>query len=149
MNASDGNKQELSPEQQNDLLKILKTRFENNMIRHERLEWASVQAKLADNINKLWSLSTMESTGGEPDVVSYDKENKEYIFYDCSAETPNGRRNICYDREALDARKELNQKIPLWICQMPWVSRFNRRTISRIAETWEFRSENIELVENT
>ena len=110
MNTMVGNNKELSPVQQNDLLKILKTRFENNMIRHESIEWVSVQAKLADNINKLWSLSAMESTGGEPDVVSYDKVNKEYIFNDCSPETPDGRRNICYDREALDARKEFKPK---------------------------------------
>ncbi len=110
MNNMDGNNKELSPEQQNDLLKKLKNRFENNMIRHESLKWTSIQAKLEDNDNKLWSLSAMESTGGEPDVVSYDKEIKEYFFYDCSAETPNGRRNICYDREALDARKEFKPK---------------------------------------
>ena len=100
------NKKELSPEQLDELLKALKARFEKNMNRHEGLEWANLQAKLEGHAEKLWSLNEMERTGGEPDVVGHDKETGEYIFYDCSAESPKGRRNVCYDREALEARKE-------------------------------------------
>ena len=100
------NKKELSPEQREELLRALKTRFEKNMNRHKGLEWAKVQAKLEAHTEKLWSLNEMERTGGEPDVVGYDKKTSEYIFYDCSAESPNGRRNVCYDREGLEARKE-------------------------------------------
>jgi hypothetical protein len=96
-------KKELSPEQREELLRALKSRFEKNMIRHKGLEWAKVQAKL--NTEKLWSLNEMERTGGEPDVVGYDKKTGEYIFYDCSAESPKGRRNVCYDREAQESRK--------------------------------------------
>src|SRR5947209_7184277 len=99
-------KKKLSPEQGEELLSVLKTRFEKNMNRHNGLEWANVQAKLEPNIEKLWSLSEMERTGGEPDVVGQDKETGEYIFYDCSLESPKGRRSLCYDREALDSRKE-------------------------------------------
>ena len=97
---------ELSAEQRDDLIKILKARFEKNMNRHEGLEWAKLQPKLEANIAKLWSLNQMEETGGEPDVVGYDKMAEEYIFYDCSAESPKGRRSVCYDREALESRKE-------------------------------------------
>lgn len=100
------NKKELSAEQREELLKTLKTRFEKNMNRHEGIEWANVQAKLEANPKKLWSLDDMEITGGEPDVVGYDKKTNEYIFYDCSAESPKGRRSLCYDRQALDSRKE-------------------------------------------
>src|SRR5258707_14439326 len=103
-------KKDLSPEQREDLLGALKARFEKNMNRHKGLEWAKVQAKLKTNIEKLWSLNEMEKTGGEPDVVSHDKKTGEYIFYDCSAESPNGRRSFCYDREALESRKEHNPK---------------------------------------
>jgi hypothetical protein len=92
----------LSPKQTDDLIKILKARFEKNMNRHKGIEWAKVEAKLTPE--KLWSLNEMEKTGGEPDVVGHDKN--EYIFYDCSEESPNGRRSLCYDRKALDARKE-------------------------------------------
>jgi hypothetical protein len=99
-------KRELSPEQLEELLRVLKDRFEENMNRHIGFQWASVQAKLEANTEKLWSLSEMERTGGEPDVVGYDKETDEYIFYDCSAESPKGRRNVCYDREGLESRKE-------------------------------------------
>lgn len=97
---------ELSAEQREALLGVLKTRFEKNMKRHQGLEWANVQAKLEANAEKLVTLHEMESTGGEPDVVGYDKAPDEYIFYDCSPETPAGRRNLCYDRAALDARKK-------------------------------------------
>src|SRR6202048_3655021 len=100
------NKQDLSPEQREELLRVLKARFEKNMNRHKGLEWAKVQAKLEANAEKLWSLNEMERTGGEPDVVGHDKKTGEYIFYDCSAESPKGRRSLCYDREALESRKE-------------------------------------------
>ena len=97
---------ELSPEQREQLLGTLKARFEQNMNRHHDLEWAAVQARLEANPGKLWSLSKMERTGGEPDVVGRDEKTDEAIFYDCSAESPKDRRSICYDREALEARKE-------------------------------------------
>ncbi|WP_337102050.1 DUF4256 domain-containing protein [Paenibacillus sp. YIM B09110] len=97
---------ELSPEAIEGLLKTLKGRFEKNTNRHEDLLWTDVQAKLEANLEKLWSLGEMEKTGGEPDVVGYDKKTGEYIFIDCSAESPKGRRSICYDRAALDSRKE-------------------------------------------
>jgi uncharacterized protein DUF4256 len=96
----------LSSEQREELLAALKVRFEKNMNRHEGLEWAKVQARLEAGAERLWSLHEMERTGGEPDVVGQDEETGEYIFYDCSAESPKGRRSLCYDREALDARKE-------------------------------------------
>jgi Protein of unknown function (DUF4256) len=106
-------KKELSPKQSEELLNILKTRFEKNVNRHKGIEWAKVQAKLVGNTEKLWSLNEMEMTGGEPDVVGYDKKTgrlpvgrQEYIFYDCSAESPKGRRSICYDHEALESRKK-------------------------------------------
>jgi hypothetical protein len=102
------NKKELSPAQSEELISTLKARFEKNMNRHKGIEWVDVQAKLdlPAYSEKLWSLNEMERTGGEPDVVGYDEKTGEYIFYDCSAESPKGRRSICYDREALDARKE-------------------------------------------
>jgi hypothetical protein len=103
---SKSNKKELSSEQRKDLLRGLKARSDQNMNRHKGLEWAKVQAKLESSTEKLWSLSEMERTGGEPDVVGHDKKTGEYIFYDCSAESPKGRRSICYDREALESRKE-------------------------------------------
>jgi hypothetical protein len=106
MNNINNNKKELSSEQREELLRALKARFEKNMNRHKGLEWAKVQAKLEANTEKLWSLNEMERTGGEPDVVGHDKKTGEYIFYDCSAESPKGRRSVCYDREALDSRKE-------------------------------------------
>jgi hypothetical protein len=98
------NKTKLSPAQQKELLDILKARFEKNKTRHKGIEWANVQARLEANSEKLWSLNEMEITGGEPDVVGQDKGK--YIFYDCSAESPKGRRSICYDHQALEARKE-------------------------------------------
>src|SRR5438034_9885958 len=100
------NKKDLSPEHREELLSELKARFEKNMNRHKGLEWAKVQAKLEANAKKLRSLSEMERTGGEPDVIGHDKKTGEYIFYDCSAESPKGRRSVCYDREALESRKE-------------------------------------------
>src|SRR5213592_326401 len=104
------NKKDLSPEQRKELLGALKARFEKNMNRHKGLEWAKVQAKLEANTEKLWSLNEMERTGGEPDVVGHDKKTGEYIFYDCSAESPKGRRSVCYDREALESRREHKPK---------------------------------------
>ncbi|HEX3078485.1 MAG TPA: DUF4256 domain-containing protein [Lachnospiraceae bacterium] len=96
----------LSEEQQAELLKTLKTRFEKNRDRHIGLEWFKIEEKLVANTEKLWSLSEMEQTGGEPDVVGHDSATDEYIYFDCSAESPKGRRSICYDREALESRKE-------------------------------------------
>jgi hypothetical protein len=103
-------KKEFSPEQREELLRALKARFEKNMNRHKGLEWNKVQAKLEASAEKLWSLNEMERTGGEPDVVGHDKKTDEYIFYDCSAESPNGRRNVCYDSEGQEARKAFKPK---------------------------------------
>jgi hypothetical protein len=100
------NKKKLSPEQRDGLLRALQARFEKNANRHKGLEWAKVQAKLNANPEKLWSLNEMERTGGEPDVVGHDQKTGEYLFFDCSAESPKGRRNVCYDREGLESRKE-------------------------------------------
>jgi hypothetical protein len=100
----------LSIEQQKELLGILKTRFEKNLNRHKDLDWEKVQAKLETNSDKLWSLNEMEITGGEPDVINFDQEKNEYIFCDCSAESPKGRRSVCYDQEALESRKEYKPK---------------------------------------
>ena len=100
------NKKDLSPEESATLLKTLKERFDKNSNRHVTLKWSDVEAKLLAKTEKLWSLNEMERTGGEPDVISYDKKTDEYIFYDCSAESPKARRSLCYDREALESRKE-------------------------------------------
>jgi hypothetical protein len=105
MNKISSNKKELSQEQREELLKELKARFEKNMNRHKSIEWSEVQTKLAANTEKMWSLKEMERTGGEPDVVGKDKNTGEYIFYDCSEESPVGRRNVCYDREGQESRK--------------------------------------------
>ena len=106
MSVVHSNKKKLSPETRDELLRILKARFEKNMKRHKGIEWAKVQAKLNAHNEKLWSLDEMENTGGQPDVVGQDKKTGEYIFYDCSAESPRGRRSLCYDHEALESRKE-------------------------------------------
>ena len=103
-------KKELSSKQREELFKTLKVRFEKNMTRHKGIEWEKVQAKLETHTEKLWSLNEMEKSGGEPDVVGHDKKTGEYIFYDCSAESPRGRRNFCYDGEALESRKEHKPK---------------------------------------
>src|SRR5579862_2045303 len=103
-------KKEISPKQRDELLNTLKARFEKNMQRHKGVEWAKVQAKLQAAPGKLWSLSEMERTGGEPDVVGHDKKTGEFIFYDCSEESPKGRRSLCYDQEALESRKEHKPK---------------------------------------
>ncbi|MFA7418161.1 MAG: DUF4256 domain-containing protein [Melioribacteraceae bacterium] len=101
---------EIKAKQREELLKILKERFEKNMNRHKDLVWSKVKTKLEADAEKLWSLSEMERTGGEPDVVGYDKKKGEYIFFDCSAESPKERRSVCYDRKALDSRKEFKPK---------------------------------------
>jgi hypothetical protein len=110
MNNINSHKKELSPEQREELTRALKARFEKNMNRHKGLEWAKVQTKLEAHSEKLWSLNEMERTGGEPDVVAFDKKTGQYVFYDCSAESPTGRRSLCYDRQALDDRKEAKPK---------------------------------------
>ncbi|MBS1518344.1 MAG: DUF4256 domain-containing protein [Bacteroidetes bacterium] len=104
------NKRELSPGQSDDLYKTLKNRFEKNMNRHKDIEWKNIQTKLEKNSAKLWSLNEMERTGGEPDVTGYNKKTGEYLFCDCSAESPAGRRSLCYDRKALESRKEHKPK---------------------------------------
>ncbi len=104
------NKKELSLEQTKELLILLKARFEKNKNRHKDIEWAAVEAKVLANTEKLWSLNEMEITGGEPDVVGYDKQTDEYIFFDCSTESPKDRRSYCYDKEALESRKEHKPK---------------------------------------
>src|SRR3569833_76789 len=96
----------LTQQQQDDLLDILKARFAKNMVRHAGLEWSAVQARLEANAGKLWSLNEMEQTGGEPDIVGYDESTGEFTFYDCAAESPKGRRSLCYDHEALETRRE-------------------------------------------
>src|ERR1041384_5747984 len=106
MNKANSNKKKLSSEQREELLRALKARFEKNMNRHKGLDWAKVQARLQADAEKLWSLNEMERTGGEPDVVGQDKKTGEYVFYDCSPESPKGRTSVCYDREGLESRKE-------------------------------------------
>jgi hypothetical protein len=110
MNNLKSNNKELSPQQREELLRALKDRFEKNLNHHKGLDWAKVQARLEANPEKLWSLQEMERTGGEPDVVGHDKKSGEYVFFDCSAETPKGRTSICYDREGLESRKEHKPK---------------------------------------
>ena len=106
MKSTQANRKDLTREQREELLRTLKARFERNMSRHPGLEWTKIQAKLEADANKLWSLNEMERSGGEPDVIAQDKQSSEYLFYDCSAESPKGRRSFCYDREALESRKE-------------------------------------------
>jgi hypothetical protein len=110
MSNTKSDKEESPPKQRAEILRVLKDRFEKNMSRHRGLDWAKVQAKLEANPEKLWSLNEMERTGGEPDVVGHDKKTGEYVFYDCSAETPKGRTSVCYDREGLESRKEHKPK---------------------------------------
>ena len=100
----------LSSKQIEEILTVLNARFEKNINRHKGIEWTKVQVKLENKLEKLWSLNEMERTGGEPDVVGYNQKTEEYIFYDCSAESPKGRRSLCYDRKALDSRKEFKPK---------------------------------------
>ena len=110
MNPLNRDRKELSPVQRDQLISVLRARFEKSMNRHKNLEWSKIEAKLGSNAEKLWSLNEMERTGGEPDVVGHDKKTGEYIFYDCSVESPNGRRSVCYDGEALKSRKEHKPK---------------------------------------
>lgn len=110
MKSTKGNAKKLSTNERQELLAALKARFEKNIARHKGIEWAKVEAKLEANADKLWSLQEMERTGGEPDVVGYHKKTGEYVFYDCSPESPDGRRSLCYDREALESRKEHKPK---------------------------------------
>jgi hypothetical protein len=110
MKNSSGTKKQLSPERRAQLLALLETRFEKNLRRHKGLEWAGVKGRLESREEKLWSLSEMERTGGEPDVVAHDKKSGEYLFFDCSPQSPAGRTSVCYDREALDSRKEHKPK---------------------------------------
>src|SRR5438093_11838066 len=110
MNTIKSNKMAFSSQQSEELLSALKVRFEKNMNRHKGLEWNNVQSKLINSTEKMWSLNEMERTGGEPDVIGYDNKTGKYIFFDCSEESPNGRRSVCYDREALDSRKEHKPK---------------------------------------
>jgi hypothetical protein len=110
MSKTNRNKKELPAQRRGELLDVLKTRFEKNMNRHKGLKWANVEEKLEANVAKLWSLNEMEETGGEPDVVGYDKKSGEYIFFDCSAESPKERRSVCYDNDALESRKEHKPK---------------------------------------
>lgn len=112
---------ELSIEQRDKLLKVLQDRFAKNMHRHEGIEWEDVQARLLENPGKLWTLNEMERTGGEPDVVGYDEERDEYVFCDCSRESPKGRRSVCYDREALEKEKNISPKQVRWIWRRRWV----------------------------
>ena len=117
-------KKELSSSERAELFQSLKSRFEKNKNRHKGLEWSKVQATLESNPEKLWSLKEMEKTGGEPDVVGFDKKSGEFIFYDCSAESPKGRRSVCYDHEGLDREKNLNLKTTRFIWPLPWGSSF-------------------------
>jgi hypothetical protein len=124
MNKINSHQPVLSPGQIGELLSVLKIRFEKNIHRHQGLEWAKVQAKLEAFPEKLWSLHEMERTGGEPGVVGRDKKTGEFIFYDCTAESPQGRRSLCYDRAALESRKNINRKITRWIWLPPWALSF-------------------------
>ena len=124
MNNSTSNKKELSPKQREELLTALKARFEKNLNRHKGLDWAKVQARLEASAEKLWSLNEMERTGGEPDVVGQDKKTGEYIFFDCSAESPEGRASVCYDREALDGERNINPRAVPWTWPQPWALSF-------------------------
>ena len=117
-------KKKLSLEQREELFRALKARFEKNMNHHKGLEWAKVQAKLETITERLWSINEMERTGGEPDVVGHDKKTDEYIFYDCSAESPKGRRNVCYDREGQEARKAFKPENNAIDMADPWALSF-------------------------
>ena len=143
-------KRKLSPEQREELLRTLKARFEKNMNRHKGLEWAKVQAKLEANTEKLWSLNEMERTGGEPDVVGHDKKTDEYIFYDCSAESPKGRRSVCYDREALESRKKHKpENNAIDMAADMGIELLTEEQYRELQKLGNFDTENIELGENT
>jgi hypothetical protein len=141
-------KNQLSSKQREELLKALKPRFEKNMNRHKGLAWAEVQAKLEANTEKLWSLSEMERTDGEPDVVGHDKKTGEYIFYDCAAESPKARRSFCYDREALDSRKENKPKgNAVGVATAIGIELLTEEQYRELQKLGEY--ENVELGENT
>ena len=143
------NKKELSPEQREELLTTLKARFEKNMNRHQGLEWAKVRARLETNAEKLWSLNEMERTGGEPDVVGQDKQTGEYVFYDCSPESPKGRTSLCYDREALDSRKEHKPKSSAMdMAAAMGAELLTEEQYQELQKTRKFRYEVVELAEN-
>ena len=143
------NKKELSPEQREELLTTLKARFEKNMNRHQGLEWAKVRARLEANAEKLWSLNEMERTGGEPDVVGQDKQTGEYVFYDCSPESPKGRTSLCYDREALDSRKEHKPKSSAMdMAAAMGAELLTEEQYQELQKTRKFRYEVVELAEN-
>ena len=134
-------KNNLSPKQREELLKTLKARFEKNKNRHKGIDWNKVEAKLKKNTDKLWSLNEMERTGGEPDVVGFDKKTGEYIFYDCSAESPKDRRSLCYDAEALASRKEYKPKdSAVNLATAMGIEMMTEEQYRRAAETWEFDS---------
>ena len=136
----------LSPAQRDVLLGVLKTRFEKHMTRHAGMDWADVLARLDAHAQKLWSLSEMESSGGEPDVVYHDKTTGEYSFIDCSAESPAGRRNVCYDRKALEDRKTFKPaNSALDMAAAMGIEMLNRRTVPRASDTRSFRRQNLQL----
>ena len=144
------NKKELSQKQREELLTALKARFEKNMNRHRSLEWAKVRARLEANTEKLWSLNEMERTGGEPDVVGHDQKTGEYVFYDCSAESPKGRTSVCYDREGLDSRKEFKPKnTAMDMAAAMGIELERKNNIWKLQELWRVRYEDVELGENT
>ena len=143
------NKKALSPEQSQELLAALQRRFERNMNRHQGLEWAKVRGRLEANPEKLWALNEMERTGGEPDIVGQDKNTGEYAFYDCSPESPKGRTSLCYDREALDSRKEHKPKnSAMDMAATMGAELLTEEQYQDLAEAWNFRHEVVELVEN-
>ncbi len=150
MNDMKSNKKALSPEQREELLKALKARFEKNMNRHKGLEWARVQAKLEAHTERLWSLNEMERTGGEPDVVGFDKKKGEYIFFDCSAESPKGRRNVCYDREGLEARKTFKpDSSAMDMAAAMGIELLTEEQYRELQELGNFDIEDVELGEDT
>ena len=140
---------DLSPEQRDELLAALKARFEKNMNRHKSLELAKVRARLEANPEKLWSLNEMERTGGEPDVVGQDKKTGEYVFYDCSAETPKGRTSVCYDREGLESRKEHKpENNAMDMAAAMGIELLTEEQYLELQKLGRFRYEDVELGEN-
>lgn len=139
---------ELSLEQSQSLIKTLKSRFEKNMNRHKDIEWANVQVKLEANLEKLWSLNEMEKTGWEPDVVSYDSETLEYVFFDCSEESPKGRRSLCYDNEALESRKEFKPKNrAIGMANEMWIDILNEEQYRELQKLWNFDTKTSSWIE--
>lgn len=133
----------LSPEQSKDLLQILKNRFEKNMNRHKDLEWSKIQEKLESNPEKLWSLNEMESTWWEPDIVAYDGKTNEYMFFDCSLESPKERRSLCYDGEALESRKEFKPKdSAIDMSETMWIEILTEEQYRELQKLWNFDSKS-------